>query len=379
MSPEVLVVGAGYAGTGVVTALDDGFPEVDVTWVSVDPYHEVKHEVHRVIRKPGLATALQIPIDDIQADLTRFHTGRVVGVDPDSREVRLAEGDTLNYDYLVLTPGAQTAFYGIPGLREHAFQLRSVENALAINEAITTRDDRETVRVVVGGGGLSGVQTAGEIAALGRDTGLGVDITIVEALETILPGEPAALRSAVAARLAGRGVSIRTDEPIVEVTATGVELDGGDHLAYDVLVWTGGISGRDVIGSAQLGRLHHRIETDARFRTDDPRIFGVGDAAAISQPDGVAPPTAQAAWQAAPVAAANVVATDRGEELREWRYRDKGTLVSIGEAAVAHDVAGIPVETFGSLPAQTLKKAVAARWIGGISSWRRVVGLWSDL
>lgn len=378
MSPEVLVVGAGYAGTGVVSALDAGYPAVDVTWVSAEPYHEVKHEVHRVIRKPGLATALRIPIDDIHADRTRFYTGTVVGVAPESHEVALAAGDTLDYDYLVLTPGAQTAFYGIPGLREHAFRLRSVDDALAINEAIT-RDDGETVRVVVGGGGLSGVQTAGEIAALGRETGLAVDITVVEALETILPGEPAALRSAVAARLADRGVSVRADAPIVEATADDVELDGGDSLAYDVLVWTGGISGRDVTGSARLERLHHRIETDARLRTNDPRIFGVGDAAAIAQPDGVAPSTAQAAWQAAPVAAANVVATARGEELREWRYRDKGTLVSIGEAAVAHDVAGIPVKTFGSIPARTLKKAVAARWIGGITSWRRVVGLWRDL
>lgn len=378
MSPEVLVVGAGYAGTGVVTALDDRFPAVDVTWVSAEPCHEVKHEVHRVIRKPRLATELRIPIDDIQADRTRFHTGTVVGVDPDAREVTLVEGDALDYDYLVLTPGAQTAFYGIPGLREHAYRLRSVDNALAINEAITNREDGETVRVVVGGGGLSGVQTAGEIAALGRDTGLAVDITVVEALETILPSEPAALRSAVAARLAEREVSIRADAPIVEATADDVQLDGGDQLAYDVLVWTGGISGGDVTGS-HLERLHHRIETDARFRTNDPRIFAVGDAAAIAQPDEVAPSTAQAAWQAAPVAAANVVAAARGEELHEWRYRDKGTLVSIGEAAVAHGVAGIPVKTFGSIPASTLKKAVAARWIGGITSWRRVVGLWSDL
>jgi NADH dehydrogenase len=110
-------------------------------------------------------------------------------------------------------------------------------------------------------------------------------------------------------------------------------------------------------------------------------VFAIGDAALIDQPgDDPAPPTAQAAWQAADVAGANVARALRGDALREWTYDDKGTVVSIGESAVAHGVSILPfVDTFGGWAAQFLKKAIAARWIKDVAGYGRALRAWPEM
>ena len=96
--------------------------------------------------------------------------------------------------------------------------------------------------------------------------------------------------------------------------------------------------------------------------------------------DDPAPPTAQAAWQAAEVVGENIVRAIRNEPLKRWRFKDKGTVISVGEDAVAHDVYVVPFkDTFGGLPARTLKKAIAARWIRDVAGTGRAASAWSDM
>lgn len=380
MSDAVVVVGAGYAGTGVVNALEAKDAPIDLTWISDTPYHEVKHESHRIIRQPDLADGLRIPIHDIISDETSFRAGQVVAVDPERQEIRLASEETVAYDYLVLTVGARTAFYGIPGLTDRAYLLETIDDALAINHQLQTfAQDGISPRVVIGGGGLSGVQIAGEIAAWAEDTTTNVDLRLVEALDSILPNAAPALQDRVVSALRDRDVEIQAGHPIVEVSENRVHLDEASPAAFDLLIWAGGITGRSLADEGQLDKKRHRLAVNRRFRTSDDRVFALGDAALIEQGNAPAPPTAQAAWQAAPVAADNVHASITGGTLSNWTFDDKGTLVSIGDEALAYGVKGVPLEVFGSVPAATLKKVVAARWIADVSTYRRAARLWSAL
>lgn len=372
MSQAVVVVGAGYAGVAAVKALERAQAGVDITWISADPHHEIKHEIHRIVRSPGLADGLAVPVEAIAGAGTEFRQGRMTAVHPDDRTVELAGGEQVEYDYLVLTVGARTAFYGIPGLEDHALLLERIDDALAIHECIRGID---APQVVIGGAGLSGVQTAGEVATFAPRA----DVTVIEALDTVLPKTTPSLQRAVAGELASQGIETRTGAPIVEATESTVVLDGEEEIPYDVLVWTGGIAGRDVEHQDRLDEQRHRLAVDRTLRTNDERIFACGDAAVIEQPDGIAPPSAQAAWQAAPVAADNVLAAIRGETLSEWTFADKGTLVSIGDRAFGQDVIGVPVSTFDGVTAVTLKKLVAARWIKDVASYRRALSLWRSL
>lgn len=407
-----MVLGAGYAGTGVVTALEGRLPDADLAWVSERDYHLVRHEVHRVVREPSAARHLRVPVADVAGRGTTFREATVAGVDADTRTVELADVGTVDYDYLVVAIGSRTAFYGIPGLRERALTLETLADAERIHDRVlaagraATPDD--PARVVIGGAGLSGVQLAGEVAELRDREGLPLEVTVVEAMDHVLPGSDAGLRDAVAGLLRDRSIATLTGTPVVEVADDAVYVEGDAHvdaddvrhdeggvlggegdgsldvrddgaLPWDVLVWTGGITGPDAVAETPVERDRHRIRADGTFRTSDERVFALGDVALVAQDGASAPPTAQAAWQAADVAARNVARAVAGEPLEEWTYRDRGTLVSVGDAAVAHDVPVAPVETFGGAPARFLKKFVAARWIASVTTWRRALRAWSSL
>jgi len=388
MTEQVVVLGSGYAGTGAVQSLEDALDgDAELTWVSEEDYHLVLHESHRCISDPSVQEKITFPVEEIKSPRTEFVHATVTGVDTDARTVQLEGTGDIGYDYLLVGIGSRTAFYGIEGLERHAHTLNSLDDALgihdAVREAAQTATRTDPARVIVGGAGLSGIQVAGEIAEFRDDNSAPLEITLVEGLDEIFPGNDPSIQGALRRLLEARGVGIRTGEFISEVDADSVYLDADTSLAYDVLVWTGGITGPDALRNTDVDRddRNHRLKSGQDFRTEDERVFAIGDAALIDQPGGdPAPPTAQAAWQAAEVAGENIARAVRGQPLKRWTYTDKGTVVSVGEDAVAHDVFVVPfVSTFGGLPARTLKKAIATRWIRDVAGTGAALGAWPEM
>jgi NADH dehydrogenase len=384
MTETVVVLGAGYAGAGAIMSLEDALgDEADITWISDHDYHLVLHESHRCIRDPSVQDNVTIPVEEIKSPSTRFIEGRVTDLDCGARDIELDDGSTVEYDYALVTLGSQTAYYGIDGLEEHSLTLKSLDDALTIHdhvrEAARDATEDDPAQVVVGGAGLSGIQSAGEVAEFRDMHHAPIDITLVEALENILPGNDPELQGALRKRLNERDIDISTNDPITEADAEEIHFDSGESLAHDVLVWTGGITGRDAMENAAVEKEHNRVNAEATFETSDDRVFALGDSAIVDQPDGPCPPTAQAAWQAAEVAGENVARALHGQPLSNWTHEDKGTLVSVGDKAVAHDVIGIPLNTFGGPAAETIKKAIAARWIRDVTGSVRAARAWSDM
>ena len=387
MSANVVVVGAGYAGAGAVKSfedeIDDG--EAELTWISEHDYHLVLHETHRVIRHPEVESKVAIPVDEIKSPSTNFIRDRVTEIDTDDRTLELQDGEAVDYDYLLVAVGSSTAFFGIDGLEEHALTLKSLDDAREIHEAIRTAGEEATqsepAQVLVGGAGLSGIQIAGEIAGYRDDSHAPMDIKLIEGLDEIFPGNDPEVQGALKKRLLDRDIEIRTGDFISEVDDDSVYL-GEESMPYDVLVWAGGITGREPAANSDLAKdeRSNRLHAESNFQTSDDRVFAIGDTALIDQGnDEQAPPTAEAAWTAAEVAGENLVRALRGAPLKSWQHKDKGTAISIGEDAVAHDVMGVPINTFGGIAAKTLKKAIAARWIAEVSSTQRALSAWGDM
>jgi NADH dehydrogenase len=392
MSTQVVVLGAGYAGAGAVKRLERELDDdAELTWVSEHDYHLVLHESHRCISDPTVQSKISVPVEDIATRSTNFVQGRVAGIDVDERTVSLEEGTEVAYDYLLIALGSTTAFYGIEGLREHAHTLKGLDDALAIHEDVLSVTERASpaapAQAVVGGAGLSGIQVAGELAELRDERDLPLEITLVEGLDEVFPGSDPELQDALRRRLDDRDIEVLTGEFVSRVGEDVVYVGGGEDsepatLPYDVFVWTGGITGQPELADAGVDKdpRSNRIYATSTFRTSDERVFAIGDTALVEQGhDEIAPPTAQAAWQAAKVAGDNVVRALSGEPLKTWSHEDMGTVVSIGEDAVAHDVKGVPVETFGGVPARLLKKGIAARWLADVSSVRRAIRAWPDM
>jgi NADH dehydrogenase len=386
MTAKTVVLGSGYAGAGAVQSLErsvDG--ETEITWVSDIDYHLVLHESHRCIRDPSVQEHVKIPIDEIKSPETEFVQATVEGIDTDDRVVELDEG-SLEYDYLLVGLGSRTAFFGIDGLQSHAHTLKSLDDALAIHDDLqrAAREATETdpAQVVVGGAGLSGIQTAGEVAGFRDDRDAPIEIHLVEGLDEIFPGQDSSIQQALRSLLEEREVNIVTGEFIQRVDESTVYVGDELELAYDVLVWTGGITGRDAVRDIDLDKheRNYRLTAEQNFQTSDERVFSIGDAAMVEQDDDPAPPTAQAAWQAAEVAGENIARAIRDQPLKNWQYKNKGTTVSVGTDAVAHDVYVVPfVSTFGGFPARALKKMIATRWIRDLTDISTAAKAWSEM
>lgn len=403
MPPQIVVLGAGYAGTAAIRSLESEFENANLVWVSENSYHLVLHEAHRCIRDPDVREEITIPIDEIKSDGTQFVQGTVTNLNVDGCEVVLDDGGTIDYDYAVVAIGSQTAFFGIDGLQEHALTLKSLGDTLSIHEQVTNAASEasrsDPAQVVVGGAGLTGIQTAGEIAAWRDETDAQVEIHLVEMESHVFPGHDSAFQGTLRKQLEESAIDIRTDATCVEVGEAMIQFEDDEDMAYDVLGWAGGVAGQDALADANVEKDHNRAYTDSTFKTSDDRVYAIGDSALVDQdteegalgeqviwqrivnPDteNVPPPTAEAAMEEGEHIGKNIARIHRGDEPVDWAYIDKGTLVSVGDNAVAHGVIGIPVNTFSGPAARTLKRAISARWIGQISSPKRAITSWIDM
>ncbi|RBI59719.1 NAD(P)/FAD-dependent oxidoreductase [halophilic archaeon] len=385
MTEHILVLGAGYAGSMVIQTLEEQLRDVDaqLTWISKHDYHLMLHEIHRLIRNPGLRDILTIPVEEIKRQGTPFEQQTVEKIRGKERIVEFTDGTTMEFDYVVDCLGSQTAYYDIDGLREHALTLKSLDDALAIHSETTgaaaAASLDEPATVVVGGAGLSGIEGAGELAEFRDQRNLPLDVRLVEAKDEIFPGQDHQFQGALRQQLVDHEINISTGDPIVEVDDESVHFNSGRSADYDVLVWTGGVTGHRELDDPEVELERGRTKVDDTLQSADERIFVVGDSAIVELAEAPPPPTAQAAWQAAEVAAENVIRTIRGQSLRHWTYEDMGTVVSIGDDAIAHEIKFVPVNTFDTAVASYLKRAVTTRWVNKVSSRRRAARTWQAI
>lgn len=293
---RVAVLGAGYAGLTVARRLERALPDaVDIVVVDDSNEHLVQHELHRVIRHPALVDAITVPLENVlsRAEIVE---ATVTDIDTEDGVVTFDDGDELTYDYGAVCLGSETAFYGLDDVEAAATPLKTLDDAQSIREDALAAAGGDAV---VGGGGLSGIQTAGELAALSREEDLDLDVTLVEMAERIAPGFDATFAEAIRRELDDRGVTVETDVAVESADDGSVVLEDGRTLPADVFVWTGGIRGPDSLGG-------ERQVTPEDLRVSE-RTFVVGDTAAVAAADGDAvPASAQTAVRQAGVAASNI-------------------------------------------------------------------------
>jgi len=334
---HVVVLGGGYAGVTVARRLERALPaDVEILVVDDTGEHLVRHEVHRLIRRPGFVEEITVPLDDL-IDRATVVTDRVTQVDPETNRVEFDSGDPIEYDYATVCLGAESAFYDLPGVEEHATPLRDVEHAETIREDVLDLIESGSGRIVVGGAGLSGVQVAGELAAFAREKAASdrIEIVLTEMRDTVAPGFPESFRGAVREELETAGVDVRTGVTI-EAADEDVIATGNGPISYDVLVWTGGIAGPGALAGERP-----EVRSDLRY---GDATFVLGDAARVVDREGEAvPASAQAAIAEARVAAANIadlVAYDCeggtfAPRLDALSFSPKGWVVSVGDGTVA--------------------------------------------
>ncbi len=370
---RVLVLGGGYAGVVAVSRLERRLPEaVELLLVDRRDTHLIRHELHRVIRRPEFADTIQVPFGRI-FDRAEFVQGAVSAIEPESGSVRLEDGRQLDYDAALVCFGASPAYYGLEGVEEHGIPLHTTADAERIGSEMRMLLEDGTGQVVIGGGGLAGIQAAGEVAEIRRQSGgSDLDITLVEQAPRLVPRFDSGFDRHLQDALSDLQVQFRTGAEIVDATADSVVLANGTSLQADLFVWTGGIGGRAAFE-------YERPQVRADLRIGE-RTFAAGDAVQIVDDNGSAvTPSAQTAIGAAGVAAANVgkaiEARRAGEPIRPRydRYRDESFVwvVSVGDRAVAK----VGPQMVTGRAAKALKSTVGVGYLSTAGSIRDAVTL----
>jgi NADH:ubiquinone reductase (H+-translocating) len=282
----------------------------------------------------------------------RFQRGELTDIDDTAREITLAHGEKLGYDYLVLATGVSAAYYGVTGADKHSFALYTRRDAVALRDQIMADMERlsaghqgragdqgRDVSITVVGGGATGVELAGTLAEL-RNIALPtafpdidrsrLHIKLVEQAPFLLAPYVPSLREYARRQLLDRGVEVRLDATIREITADQIVLADGERMHSDVTVWAAGVSGPESVGRWGLpqgrgGRIE--VGPDLRVKGYD-RIFAIGDIALIDgQP---LPQLAQPALQMGRFAAEQIARLEAGKPTARFAYHDKGIMATIG-------------------------------------------------
>ncbi len=372
---HVVVLGAGYAGLTLTRLLERTLPAAaEITLVDESPDHLVQHELHRVIRRPELADEITVSLP-AAVDRATVRVARVERIDRDERVVSLSSGD-LDYDLAAICLGARTAFYGLDGVAEYGTPLKRLPHATRIRRRALEVCRRDHADIVVGGAGLSGIQVAGELAALAADEGSSASVTILEQADRVAPGFPANFQRAVERTLSSCGVTVRTGTTVTSADPERIHFDAGESVRYDQFIWTGGIRGPDAFDG-------DRPTVGPTLQLDD-HTFGIGDATRVVDADGeTVPASAQSAIREARTAATNIArlaeasidGTDAtATELESFSFNSPGWLVSVGDDAVAQ----VGPAVFTGPAAQTLKATVGVGYLSSIGALRNAADLLSQ-
>jgi NADH:quinone reductase (non-electrogenic) len=401
MAWNVVIAGGGFGGATAARELERIMPKQSARLVLVN---DVNFMLYTPFLPEAAAGTLEprhvvTPLREI-LKRTYLRLGTVSGHDPQRRtvELRTREGETerLPYDQLLLALGSVSRVLPVPGLEEHAVGFKSLADAIWLRnhvvetlEAANASDDParrdELLTYVFVGGGYAGLEALAElqdfaadaIEAYPRARLHGMRWVLVEATARVLPEIDSGLAEYALRQLRGRGIDIRLETTLEEVTADRARLSSGETLATRTVVWTAGVAPHP-----SLRRLSLPLDERGRVPVDDhlrvrglDSIWAVGDCAAAPDPrGGLCPPTAQHAVRQGPVAARNIAAELGVGTARPFEYRGNASFVNLGRYKAVGRVGG---RKFRGFPAWWMARTYHMSQIPGVARKARAVIDWT--
>lgn len=359
--PQIVIIGAGFGGLWATRALAER--PVDIWLLDRNNFHTFLPLLYQVAAAELSPADITYPVRSILRRFrnVRFVMGEVNQIDFTSRQVMI-NGQDLEYDYLILSPGSVAHDFGLPGIAKHAFQLKTLDQAIHLRnhtlsifeQAIHEKDPIRRKRLLtftIAGGGPTGVEYTGALAELIRGPLLkdypdiqanDIKIILLEAANQVLTGYPERLQAYAAAHLEKMGVEVRLGATVSQVTAEGVFLTDSSFIPCDTVVWTAGVRGEVPVHAGDLPRsLNGQVEVLPTLQTPGyPEVYVIGDLARLLEQGSPLPLVAPVAIQQARLAAGNIIRQIHGEQLLPFKYRDPGAMVTIGRNAAVAQLKG---------------------------------------
>ena len=363
--PKILIVGGGYAGFYTARKLEKWLRrgEAEVTMVDPLPYMTYQPFLPEVAAGSIEPRHAVVP-HRRHLKTTKVVTAKVTGIDHATKTATIQPevGDSwqIDYDLVVVTAGAVSRTFPIPGVADEAIGMKTIEEAVEVRDRLLTNFDKASnlpagperdrlLTFVVVGGGFAGIEAFGEMRSFASSLlplypNLKFEDThfhLIEAMGRIMPEVSLKTSLWVIKNLADRGAQIHLDTQLKSAVDGVVELSTGESFESDTIVWTAGVMANPVLRGTDLptderGRL--RMQADLRVISDDGVVegaWGAGDVSAV--PDltgggvgGFCVPNAQHAVRQGKLMAKNIVASLRGEGTKDYFHKNQGAVAGLG-------------------------------------------------
>jgi len=378
---RIVIVGGGAGGLELATRLGDKLGKgnkAHVTLIEKTRTHFWKPHLHEIA-----AGSMDIGVYETNYlaqshwHYFRYRVGEMIALNRERRSVTVApfvdeDGDQVTprreftYDTLILAVGSLTNDFGTPGAKEHAISLETPAQAERFHRRLVNAYIRahaqagplrpEQLQVAIIGAGATGVELAAELHNTTRTlVSYGLDridpekdmrLILIEAADRILPALPPRLSDSATKLLEKLNVSVRTSARVAEVLPGGVRIATGEIIPAELVVWAAGVKAPDFLkdlGGLETNRINQLVVLPTLQTTRDENIFAIGDCAAcpwLGKKDKQVPPRAQSAHQQASHMVKQIRNRLHQQPLAPWRYRDFGSLVSLGEYSVVGNLMG---------------------------------------
>jgi NADH:ubiquinone reductase (H+-translocating) len=401
MAWNVVIAGGGFGGAAAAHELERVMPKQSARLALVN---ETNFALYTPFLPEAAAGTLEprhvvTPLREM-LKRTYLRIGAIIGHDPEAKTVTLrakyGETETMPYDQLLLALGSTSRVLPVPGLAQHAVGFKSLADAIylrnhvveTLEEANATEDPRrreELLTYVFVGGGYAGLEALAELQDFAADAMdsyprarlHGMRWVLVEASDRVLPEIDRELAEYALRELRGRGIDIRLQTTLEEVTADRARLSSGEVLPTRTVVWTAGVKAQPILAELNLPLDERgRVPVDSYLRVQGmDSVWAIGDCAAAPDPrGGTCPPTAQHAVRQGPVVARNIAAELGIGSPKPFDYRSEASFVNLGRYKA---VGRIGDRTFRGFPAWWMARTYHMSQIPGAARKFRAVLDWT--
>jgi len=343
--PRVVILGAGFGGLTAARKMA-GF--ADVTVVDRHNFQTFLPLLYQVSTAGLAADHVAHPVRGaLRKTGVQFRMGTPISVDHKNKSVKLDSSEVLEFDYLVVALGSATADFGVPGVNEHALGMKSVHEALTIRAEVLRRfedlcrfEDETIFSISVVGGGPTGVEMAGAFAELVRGplkndqkhAAEHIKINLIEAGPRILPMFSEKLSARGKTDLEKLGVNVHLNTAVKEIKSRMIEISNGSQIPSEVTIWAAGVKGEPTGAKLNLPLINTRIDVENTLQVKHyPHIFAIGDIAGFVGENGrMLPMVAPVALQQGRHVAKQIKRIATGQDLKPFKYIDKGSMATIG-------------------------------------------------
>lgn len=389
---KIVILGAGYAGVEAAKVLNKRFKNDDsvkITLINQNPYHTLLTELHEIAGHRTEKESVMVDLYQVfKSTKVELVTDKIIAVDQEN-QVLTSSTANYEYDYLILGVGSEPAYFGVEGVKENAFTIWSLKDALKIRHHIEdifqkAREEKDKAKkkklltIIVAGSGFTGVEVVGELMEWKKILCAQHDIdekevTLynVEAMPNILPILKPNLQKKALRYMERKGVKVLTGAAIIKATQDGIVLKDGTEIEAGTLIWTCGVQGNSFCVQTGFteGKRCRVLVNDYLQTIDKENIYAVGDIAYYEINGKPIPQIVETAIQTGKCGAKNVIADIENKEKEKFQLNTHGFMVSIGSHYCVAELMGVQLTGFFAM---MMKHLVNMHYLWGVGGIRLI-------